>query len=201
MRRSVKVAAWAVAFLACAGVGAYIAAHSDPFPPGVDRPGESPIATATPTPSLPPEPAMWVGSLRSVTYHELYVGGRCTTRWRGNLRFTADTDGTITGTGNARLFGQLECDFPIAQTQVRRFGIAIVGRILEGGMRIRLLQTSIDPTNGRDFGAFGPILPIRMLLATHDGVVHERIDRQHVDEQGRGTYSWSTMFELRTDSG
>jgi hypothetical protein len=201
MPRWVKVAAWTAVFLACAGAGAYIAAHTDPFPPGVDRPGESPFPTATPSPSPSPEPVVWAGTLRSVTSHELYVGGRCTTRWHGNLRFTADTAGMITGTGNARLFGRLECDFPIAQTQVRRFGIAVVGRLLPGGMRIRLLQTSIDPTNGRDFGAFGPILPIRMLLATRDGEVHERIDRQRTDEQGRGTYAWSTVFELRAVGG
>ena len=128
MRRWVKVAAWAAVFLACAGVGAYIAAHTDPFPPGVDRPGESPIpTTATPTPSPPPGPVTWVGSIRSVTFHDLYVGGRCTTRWRGNLRFTVDTAGAIAGTGTARLDGQLECDFPIAQTQVRRFGLEVSG--------------------------------------------------------------------------
>ena len=44
MRKGVKVAAWVAVFLACAGVGAYVAAHTDPFPPGVDRPG----ATAPP---------------------------------------------------------------------------------------------------------------------------------------------------------
>jgi hypothetical protein len=203
MRRWIKVAAWAAVFLACAGVGAYVAAHTDPFPPGVDRPGESPIPTTIPTPSPSPSPVpvTWAGSIRSLTYHDLYVGGRCTTRWRGNVRFTVDIDGSISGTGNARLDGGLDCDFPIAQTQVRRFGLQIVGHLLEGGMRIRLLQTSIDPTNGQDFGGFGPILPIRMLLATHDGTMHERIDRTHTDGQGRGTYSWSTLFVLHTLSG
>ena len=201
MRRWVKVAAWAAVFLACGGVGAYIAAHTDPFPPGVDRPGESPIPTVSPTPSPAPEPVTWVGSIRSLTFHDLYVGGRCTTRWRGNLRFTVDTAGKITGTGNARLDGGLDCDFPIAQTQVRRFGIAVVGKILEGGMALRLSQASIDPTNGRDFGAFGAFLPVRMLLATHDATVHERIERHRTDEQGRGTYTWFTLFELRTASG
>jgi hypothetical protein len=201
MHRWVKVAAWAAVFLACGGVGAYIAAHTDPFPPGVDRSGESPIPTVTPTSSPSPGPVAWVGTLRSLTFHDLYVGGRCTTRWRGNLRFTADTAGRITGTGNARLDGKLDCDFPIAQTQVRRFGIAIAGRILEGGMALRLSQASIDPTNGRDFGAFGAFLPVRMLLATHDAAVHERIDRRRTDEQGRGTYTWSTLFELRTATG
>lgn len=64
-----------------------------------------------------------------------------------------------------------------------------------------LSQASIDPTNGHDFGAFGAFLPIKMLLATHHGTVHERIDRQRVDEQGRGLYSWSTLFDLHTISG
>ena len=203
MRRWVKVAAWAAVFVACAGVGAFVAAHTDPFPPGVDRQGESPFPTVSPSPSPTPapRPVVWAGTLRSVTYHDLYVGGRCTTRWRGNLRFTADRAGNISGTGAARLDGKLECDFPIAQTQVRRFGLAVVGHMLEGGMKIRLLQTSIDPTNGHDFGGFGPILPIRLLLATHHGTVHERIDRHHVDEEGRGLYSWSTLFDLHTISG
>jgi hypothetical protein len=201
MRRWIKVAAWAAVFLACGGVGAYIAAHSDPFPPGVDRPGESPFPSVTPSASSPPEPVVWAGTIRSVTYHELYVGGRCTTRWRGNLRFIADTAGTITGSGVARLDGELECDFPIEQTQVQRFGLAVNGKILDGGMALRLSQASIDPTNGHDFGAFGAFLPIRMLLATHDDTVSERIDRERVDEQGRGTYHWSTRFELRVVSG
>jgi hypothetical protein len=197
MRRGIKMAAWAAVFLACAGVGAYIAAHTDPFPPGVDRLGASPFPTATPTSPPSPEPVKWVGTLRSVTYHELYVGGRCTTRWRGNLRFTVDAAGRITGAGAARLDGKLACDFPIAQTQVRRFGLEVSGRVLERGVTLRLAQASIDPTNGRDFGAFGVFLPVRMLLATRDDAVDERIDRRRVDEQGRGTYSWSTTFELR----
>jgi hypothetical protein len=201
MRRGVKVAAWAAVFLACAGVGAFIAAHTDPFPPGVDRPGASPVATGTPSPAPSPGPVLWAGTLRSVTYHELYVGGRCTTQWLGNLRFTVDSAGKITGTGNARLDGKLVCDFPIEQTQVRRFGITVVGKILEGGMVLRLSQASLDPTNGHDFGAFGAFLPIGMLLVTHDGTVGVRIDRRRVDEQGRGGYHWSTRFDLSVVSG
>ena len=68
-------------------------------------------------------------------------------------------------------------------------------------MALRLSQASLDPTNGRDYGAFGAFLPIRMLLATNDNGVHERIDRRRVDEQGRGTYSWSTLFVLHAVPG
>jgi hypothetical protein len=199
MRTGIKVAAWAAVFLACAGVGAYIAAHTDPFPPGVDRPtGSSP--SATPSPSSPPQPVVWVGNVKSVSYHELYVGGRCTTRWGGNLRFTVNDQGEIDGTGRMRLLGKLRCDFPIAQTQVGRFELAVRGRILEGGMALRLTQASIDPTNGRDFGAFGAFLPFRTLLATKDDAVDVTIDRRRVDEQGRGIYSVSTTFHLHVVS-
>lgn len=200
MRRGVKVAAWAAVFLACAGVGAYIAAHTDPFPPGVDRPGESPIPTATPTPtpssSPSPEPVAWVGSLRSFTYHDLYVGGRCTTRWRGTVRFTVDATGRIAGTGAVRLNGKLDCDFPIAQTQARRLGLAITGRVRDGRLTMRLTQISIEPTNGHDFGAFGAFLPVGISLPLHNDAADGRIVRRRVDEQGRGLYFWSTGFDL-----
>ena len=195
MSKGVKVAAWAAVFLSCAGVGAYIAAHSDPFPPDVDRPSGSSLST-TPSPSALPQPVVWTGSMKSVTYHELYVGGRCTTRWGGNLRFTVNGQGEIDGTGRMRLLGKLRCDFPIAQTQVRRFELSVHGRILNGGMALRLAQLSIDPTNGRDFGGFGAFLPFRTLLATRDDAVDMTIDRRRVDEQGRGIYSVSTTFEL-----
>jgi hypothetical protein len=195
MRRWVKVAAWAAVFLTCAGVGAYIAAHSNPFPPGVDRPGASP--TESPTASASPAPVVWAGTIRSSTYHELYVGGRCTTAWHGRLRFTVDADGGVRGTGSARLSGDLHCDFPIAQNQVRRFGLAVSGRFLAKGLALRLEQASIDPTNGHDFGAFGAFLPIQMLLATHDDRVRDRIERGRVDEQGRGMYRLAMTFDLR----
>ena len=61
MRRWVKVAAWAAVFLACAGIGAYIAAHTDPFPPGVDRQGESPFPTVSPSTSPTPGPDLSCG--------------------------------------------------------------------------------------------------------------------------------------------
>jgi hypothetical protein len=200
MRRGVKVAAWAAVFLACAGVGAYIAAHTDPFPPGVDRSGESPFPTTTPTvtPTSSPsaEPVAWVGGLRSFTYHDLYVGGRCTTRWRGNLRFTEDDAGTIAGTGAVRLYGKLDCDFPIAQEQLRRMGLAVTGHVHDGRLTMILSQTSIDPSNGHDFGGFGAFMPVKVVLPVRSGAAEGRIVRRRVDEQGRGIYFWSTGVQL-----
>jgi hypothetical protein len=200
MRRWVKVAAWAAVFLACAGIGATIAANTDPFPPGVDREGESPFPTVspttTPTSSPSTEPVPWVGAFRSFTYHDLYVGGRCTTRWRGNLRFKVDLSGSIAGSGAARLYGKLACDFPIAQTQLQRIGLAVTGHVRGDQMTLILSQTSIDPTNGHDFGGFGAFLPARVVLPVHHDTAQGRVVRRRVDENGRGIYFWSTGFQL-----
>ena len=202
MRRGVKVAAWAAVFVACAGVGAYVAAHSDPFPPGVDRPSAPPLPTGSlsPSPSPSPEPVAWVGNFRSFTYHDLYVGGRCTTRWRGNLRFRVDVGGGILGTGSARLHGKLDCDFPIEQTQVHRFGLSVAGRVRGERMVLTLSQASVEPTNGHDFGGFGSFLPVRIALPLRADAADGRLTRRHVDEQGRGIYFWSTGFQLATVS-
>lgn len=203
MRKPVKVAAWAAVFLACAGVGAFIAANTDPFPPGVDRPGASPTesVSVTPSPSRTPVPVKWVGSLQSVTYHQLYVGGRCTTRWRGYLRFTVAVSGAVEGSGAAHLSGPLACDFPIAQVQVRRVELALTGRVREGHLTLHLVQTALSPSSGHDFGAFDAFLPVRIRLTVRHDAVSERVVRQRVDEQGRGTYFWSTGFRLGRVSG
>ena len=203
MHKGVKVAAWAAVFLACAGVGAFIAAHSNPFPPGVDRPGASPTesVSVTPSPSPAPVPVKWVGSLQSFTYHQLYVGGRCTTRWRGSLRFTIADSGKVEGSGAAHLSGPLACDFPIAQVQVRRVALALTGRVRDGRLTLHLAQTAISPSSGHDFGGFEAFLPVRITLTVRHDAVSERVVRQRIDEQGRGTYFWSTGFRIARVSG
>ena len=199
MRRGLKVAAWAAVFVACAGAGAYVAAHSDPFPPGVDRPSASTGATGSPTspsPSGPPEPVVWVGSFRSFTYHDLYVGGRCTTRWLGRLRFRVDADHVAAGAGSARLFGKLVCDFPIEQTQVQRIGLSVTGRVDDDRIVLTLFQTSVDPVNGHDFGGFVAFLPVKVALPLSADTADGRVTKRRVDEQGRGVYFWSSGFQL-----
>ena len=197
MRKVFRVVAWAALFLACAGVGAYIAAHSDPFPPGVDRPGGSPLASASASPSGPPAPERWVGSFRSFTYHQLYVGGRCTTRWRGDLRFKVDIEtGAVEGRGAARLFGALECDFPIAQVQAERVRLAITGRLRDGRVTLHLSQTGIEPSSASDYGGLVALLPVRITLPVSDGAAEGRVVRRGADDEGRGAYFWSTGLHL-----
>ena len=199
MHKGVKVAVWAAVFLACAGVGAFIAAHSNPFPPGVDRPLASPsgIVSVTPSPSPSPVHVKWSGSLRSSTYHQLYVGGRCTTNWRGSLRFTVTDSGRVEGKGAATLAEPLQCDFPIAQVQVRRVTLVLTGRVRGGRITLHLTQTAISPSSSHDFGGFIAFLPVRITLTVRHDAARDRFDRQHVDEQGRGVYSWVTLVRLK----
>lgn len=203
MHKGIKVAVWAAVFLACAGVGAFIAAHTDPFPPGVDRPGASPTGSVSVTPSPSPTSVSvkWVGRLRSSTYHQLYVGGRCTTRWRGSLHFTVADSGAVEGRGSAHLSSPLECDFPIAQVQVRRVALALTGRVRAGRLTLHLAETAISPSSGHDFGGFEAFLPVRIAFTVRHDAVSERVVRQRIDEQGRGTYFWSTGFRLGRVSG
>ena len=62
-------------------------------------------------------------------------------------------------------------------------------------MTLHLTQTAISPSSGHDFGGFIAFLPVRITLAVrHDASDH--FNRQHVDEQGRGVYSWLTSVRL-----
>ena len=196
MSKPVKVAAWAAVFLACAGVGAFIAAHTNPVPPGVDRP--SAVATPTPTPTSNPTPApdRWRGTLRSFTYHRLYVGGRCLTRWRGAVRFTIQADGKVDGGGTAHLLGKLACDFPIAQIQAERVRLAVSGRLRGQRLTLVIDAASLEPGDAQDFGGFVPMLPQRLVLPLKGQSASVRVTRQRVDEQGRGLYFWSTGLQL-----
>jgi hypothetical protein len=94
------------------------------------------------------------------------------------------------------LYGKLACDFPIAQTQLQRIGLAVTGHVRGDQMTLILSQTSIDPTNGHDFGGFGAFLPARVVLPVHHDTVQGRVVRRRVDENGRGIYFWSTGFQL-----
>jgi hypothetical protein len=125
------------------------------------------------------------------------VGGRCTTRWRGDLRYTVDAEtGAVEGAGAARLFGELECDFPVAQVQAERVKLAITGRMREGSLTLHLSQTEIEPTSSRDYGGFVALLPVRITLPVRDAGAEGRVIRRRVDEEGRGIYFWSTGLQL-----
>jgi hypothetical protein len=199
MRRWIKVAVWAAVFLTCAGAGAYLAAHSNPFPPGVDRAGVS--STTTPSASPPPTiPERWTGTLRAVSYHQLYVGGRCTTRWRGTFHLTVN-DTKLTGQGHAHLLGTLVCDFPIAQVQTRLVLVDLVGRRLGGRLTLVIRSSRVSPKGSSDFGGFLAMLPARLTFHIRGRFASDRTSRSRPDDEGRGTFFWSAVFQVQRVSG
>jgi hypothetical protein len=192
--RVLKVAVWAAVFLGSAGVGAYIAAHTDLFPPDVEgalltSPSGSPSVGS---PSV--DDPTWTGLIHSSTYHELYVGGRCTTRWMTRLSFDLLDGGRIVGTGTARLEEEAVCTFPNAQVNAEEFDVIVGGRWDVKGLGIRLEAGDRTPAGTTDYGGFeftvfagGPGAEITVPFDTRrlaSGTV--RMERE--DDQGRGTY-------------
>ena len=195
MRTGLKVAAWAAAFLATAGVGAVIAAHSNPFPPGVEDPGVPPSASSpTATPTEAPSQA-WKLGFHSDTAHELFVGGRCETRWRGRVVLTVDALGHLQGSGQARLLGSLVCDFPNAQLQVRTIHLDLQGQRYDTRFVFRLAERSRRPAGARDYGGFTKTVLGRPISVSVDGATSRSLSRN--DDTGRGRFVSSTRFVPR----
>jgi hypothetical protein len=204
MRRFVKPAVWAAAFLACAGAGAFLAANTDPFPPGVDRPtGTGPAGGTGPSPS--PEPVMgtWTGVLPAAARHDLYVGGSCRSRWRTELRLTIDPDGSVSGAGVALPVGDASCDFPQAQEQANRIRMAVEGRLAPAGsLRITFEHVTPVPVGSTDLAGFlGFLADARLVLDTRGGSSAALVIHDERDDGNRGTYVVDGAIRVRCRSG
>ena len=126
-----KVLMWAGILLLCAGVGAFVASRSNPFP-AVPDPGAVPSRPgATPTPV-----EVEVRSLRLVsrTSHTYHVGGSCTSDWEMDTAVRTPS-GHVRGRGVARVRPGDACDFPSAQVQARRIVLRVVGPGRPSGWR------------------------------------------------------------------
>jgi hypothetical protein len=146
---------WAVILLACAGVGAFIASRSNPFPPGVRDP--SALPSESPTTSPGPSNAdlvRWSLTMSSRTRHTYHVGGSCTSDWRlrGEIELTGS--GRVDGRGVARLLPGARCDFPSAQVQARRVVVSIVGRRDGDELDLRFAEERLTPLGSQDLGGF-----------------------------------------------
>jgi hypothetical protein len=181
----VKVLAWIAVFAACAGVGAYIAAHTNPFPPGVEDPGVRPTASPTVSPSEDPG-GSWLVRIDTRTFHDLFVGGRCAASWRIDVGIAA-TQGPIDGAGAAVLKGELRCDEPTAQIQAERIDLRAVGRLRDGELRFHLEETGVDPAGAQELSGFLETIPtMELRLPASDGA-NATFDISHPDG-GQGTF-------------
>ena len=200
MRRAVKILIWVAVFGACAGVGAFVAAHMDPFPPGVEDPGAVSPLPSTVTPTATPSGPQWSGGANAQTRHDLFVGGSCASDWQLRLRFDVDASGAVHGTGVAKLQGDLRCDFSTAQVEARSIELRVGGRREGSVLRLTLTTTVFTPAGSGDFGGLThtmvqfPPVPIQGTSAQASGSVR-------ISDGDRGAYIASYHVHLFCVSG
>jgi uncharacterized membrane protein len=176
VRRSVKVVVWVLVFAACAGAGAVVAAHTDPFSPGVEDPGSrSPSGSVRPTGSpVPPQTRRWAFSMPSDTRHEFHVGGTCRTSWNIEGSFEAAADGVVHGGGTATLSVKV-CDFPEVQIQARSIQLQIRGTVEHEVVRLRFAEAGRDPVGSKDLGGLTNTLRAMRPRVSLDGEADGRV--------------------------
>jgi hypothetical protein len=170
-----KVALWAFSLLVCAGIGAFVASRTNPFPPEVQV--ASPSPSGTPSPSVEP-PTRWRLTLTSRTSHAYRVGGSCTSDWRMRARFRVEPDGAVTGQGVAHLRPGAGCDFPSGQVQAAAVVIRIGGARKGRSLDLRLRPLGVEPPGSQDLGGFVRTLPAtRFSIGERDGARVRRSKR------------------------
>jgi hypothetical protein len=197
MSRPVKIVIWVVVFAACAGAGAYVAANTDPFPPGVEDPGDRPFPSSSiPTPTEAPRPVTFDVALEVESRHELYVGGMCDTDWEATLRVVADEDGSVEATGDVGLIGEAQCSFPQAQIQAETISVEIRGAFRGGVLSLSFTETGRDPHGSRELGGFAKTLDlIRPTIELSDGGGSDFVAASRGDAD-RGRFLSETRFQV-----
>lgn len=151
MRGWQKAFLWTGILLLCAGVGAFIASRTNPFPPGVRDPVALPSESPSPSPV---DLVRWSITMSSRTTHTYRVGGSCTSDWRLDGEIELTESGRVDGRGVARLQPGAKCDFPSAQVQVRRVMVAIVGVRNGDELDLRFQDAGRKPAGSQDLGGF-----------------------------------------------
>jgi hypothetical protein len=151
MRGWEKAFLWTGILLLCAGVGAFVASRTNPFPPGVRDPVALP--SESPSPSTV-DLVRWSLTMSSRTTHTYHVGGSCTSDWHLEGEIELSESGRVDGRGVARLQPGAKCDFPSAQVQARQVVVAIVG-IRDGDeLDLRFQDAGRKPEGSQDLGGF-----------------------------------------------
>jgi hypothetical protein len=156
VRGWVRTLMWVGILLACAGVGAFIASRSNPFPPGVEDPGARPSTGPSPTVG---KATRWRMAMVSRTTHTYRVGGSCSSQWRMRTSIRMAETGRVAGVGVAHLLPGARCDFPTAQVQTARVEIRILGRRDGDVLQLRFRETAVAPPGSQDLGGFVKTLP------------------------------------------
>ena len=200
MRTSLKVLAWALAFAAAAGAGAYVAAHTDPFPPGVTDPGERPTvppsAPASISPSASPAPIVvrWQVRAKVRSVHELHVGGSCRSDWDVQAVVSERGEGRLAGEGLATLTGDAGCSFATADVQAETVLLRMTGTPPGGGTSLFALRVTPTadprPPGSKDLGGFVALLDPAPVRAARNGLAKMTLQRPDGND-GRYRATWS----------
>lgn len=166
------------------------------------HPGASPVvgtgSSEPPSPTGTAAPPTWTGTIVTRSEHRLYVGGTCSTDWETTLSFTVEGDAAA-GTGVALLTSKgSPCPFPVAQIQIRRFELAVTGKLRAGVLELRIGEVRHTPSAGADdLGGFRSTTlstPVRLKI---DGdLVRERVTLRAPD-QDRGGFTSVNVIDLR----
>jgi hypothetical protein len=195
--RWVKTTLWLGVFGVCAGAGAFVAAHTNPFPPGVEDPGTRPT-TVTSSPA--PTSERWNLVMNSATRHDLHVGGSCRSRWHTSGHVTIHPDGTAQGDARAALRGW-GCDFAVAQVQTRTVLLAIAGEMSGGRLELQFSEIGAIPTGSQDLGGYRATIRLlvpRVVLANGHGGAPTKAARPDGD-LGRFTNVGPIYLDCATD--
>jgi hypothetical protein len=160
--KALKIVLWVLAFVVAAGLGAFAASRSNPFPPGVEDPGARPVGTspsATPPPSSPAGSQGWSLRMVSKTRHRLHEGGTCTSNWVTTGGLATVSQGEIEGDAVAELVPPSGCAFSQAQVQTDTVTLRVVGELDGGRIRLSFRETGRSPTGSQDLGGFIATLP------------------------------------------
>jgi hypothetical protein len=185
---------WAFILLVCAGIGAFVASRSNPFPPGVRDPGAQPGAPTSPGPAVD-EVTPWTITMTSRSTHTFRVGGSCRSDWRMRGRISVGEGGRVSGSGVARLLPGSGCDFPSAQVQSARVHVGIVGTRDGGALDLRFRERGLEPAGSQDLGGFVKVLPA-LRVSIRERAAAEASTPKRIEDPEDEIYAAVTLIRL-----
>lgn len=185
---------WVCILLVCAGIGAFVASRTNPFPPGVRDPGAERGSPTSPGPAVD-ESTPWTITMVSRSTHTFRVGGSCRSDWRLRGRIRVGGGGRVRGSGVARLLPGAGCDFPSAQVQSERVRIGIVGGRAGRGLDLRFRETSREPAGSQDLGGFVKLLP-RLRITIRERAGAEASMRRRIEDPEDEIFVATTVIRL-----
>lgn len=195
MPKPLKIVIWIAVFAVCAGVGAFVASRSNPFPPGVEDPGAHPTPTQTPTQAAP---TAWTLTMHVRTQHTLHEGGACRSDWEVSGTIEIQPNGKTSGAADAKLAAPAACDFSQSQVQAKAIRLVVTGARAAGVLRLSFAEGGRTPVGSSDLGGFTNTLRfihpvVRLPAGARAGHATTKVARSDGD---LGSYNSTTLLRV-----